>query len=294
MQTITPVLTLCELPDAGFPGVPSWSPFCLKVHRALGYLGLPYARRHGSRPSDFRAINPAAQVPVLLVGDEPVHDSTRILARLDQLTDGALGGGLDAAARAESRLWEELADTSVNGFLVAARWADDDNWTRTKAAYFASMPALVRAIVPGRLRANVVRGLVARDVLRGGADACWARFELLLDDLEVRAPEGGTFWVGPSPSFADFGLFGQLHAFRTPLTPRQAEMVAARRRLSRWLDVVARVTNTQKSPRIEIPPGPITMERAPVALGGGSGGLSRSDAIMAPAPPTTPNQPRVL
>ncbi len=233
-----PPLTLCELSDTGLPGSPSWSPFCLKVHRALGHLGLPYARRHGAGPMAHRGVNPAKQVPVLLIGDEPVADSSRILARLDRLCEGRLGGALEPRARAESRLWEELADTAVNGFVVAARWIDADNWPRTRAAYFEQMPAVVRAIVPGRLRARVRGALVARDLLRAGEAACWERFEQLLDDLEARAPEAGEFWVGPTPSFADFALWGQLHALRTPLTPRQAERVAARPGLSRYLDAV--------------------------------------------------------
>ena len=34
-RTSLPTLELCELADAGVPGVESFSPFCLKVHRAL-------------------------------------------------------------------------------------------------------------------------------------------------------------------------------------------------------------------------------------------------------------------
>lgn len=238
MKNSLPALTLCELDDPGLPGTPSWSPFCLKVHRALTALGLPYARRHGARPDAHRALNPAAQVPVLLFGDEPVADSTRILARLDEELGGRLGGDLDPRARAESRMWEELADTAINGFVVAARWVDPDNWPRTKAAYFAGMPAVVRAVVPGRLRAGVRAALVSRDVLRAGEAACWERFERALSDLDERAPDVGSFWVAPTPSFADFALWGQLHALRTPLTPRQAASLAARPRLSRYVDAV--------------------------------------------------------
>jgi len=57
------------------------------------------------------------------VDGEPVHDSTRILERIDALT-GAFSRGIDAKTRAEAWLWEEFADTTLNGFLVAARWAD--------------------------------------------------------------------------------------------------------------------------------------------------------------------------
>lgn len=237
----TPALTLCELADAGIPGLESLSPFCLKAHRALRLAGLRYARRHGAQPASHRALNPLAQVPVLLVDDRPVADSTEILRVVDGLSGGALLRGLDPRTRAEAWCWEELGDTALNGFLVAARWADDDNWPAVKAAYFAGMPAPVRAVVPAVLRRNVIRALRARDVWRAGAAACWRRFDALLDDLDARAPAEG-FWMGPRVTVADLGLFAQLHGLRTDLTPAQRAVIARRARLSAWLDRVDAAT----------------------------------------------------
>src|SRR5271167_2581053 len=96
-----PSLVLCELADASADGVESYSPFCLKVHRALRAAGLAYERRHGTRPDSFASLNPAGQVPVLLVDGEPVADSTRIVKRIETIA-GVLGGELDARARAEA------------------------------------------------------------------------------------------------------------------------------------------------------------------------------------------------
>src|SRR4051812_19056252 len=110
----TKELVLCELGETGIAGVESFSPFCLKAHRALKAAGLPYTRRHGSRPAAFRNYNRAEQVPVLLVDGEPVADSTEILRRIVALRPGAL------AAEPEAWLWEELADTALYGFVVAA------------------------------------------------------------------------------------------------------------------------------------------------------------------------------
>jgi glutathione S-transferase len=231
----TPNLVLCELEDAGLAGVESFSPFCLKAHRALKAAGLPYQRRHGARPDAFRRYHPTGQVPVLLIDGEPVADSTEILRRIVALRPGAI------AAEPEAWLWEELADTALNGFLVAARWADDRNWPTTRAAYFAKMPSLIRAIVPGKIRKRVLGGLHARDIWRAGADRCWARFETLLDQLDARAPERG-LWCGRPLSVADVALFAQLHSLRTPLTPPQAESLRRRKRLSTWLDRVHEVT----------------------------------------------------
>jgi len=233
----SPPLTLCELADAGIPGLESFSPFCVKAHRALRLAGLPYQRNHGAHPGVFKKWNPAGQVPVLLVGDEPVADSSAILRRIEAMVPGSLTGGGDERARAEVWLWEELADTALNGFFVAARWADDRNWPGVRAAYFGGMPALLRAVVPGRLRAGVLRGLVARDVWRAGPEACWARFSALLDQLDARAPRQG-FWLGTAVTAADASIFSQLHGLRNHVTAWQRDEIGRRPALAAYLDRV--------------------------------------------------------
>src|SRR3954468_23051972 len=125
---------LCEIADPGLPDVESYSPFCLKVHRALKLAGVTYERRHGARPATFKPYNPLGQVPVLLIDGAPLADSTDILRALLELCPGRF------TADAESWLWEELADSALYAFVVAARWADDRNWPRTRAAYFGRAP----------------------------------------------------------------------------------------------------------------------------------------------------------
>ncbi|GMT99160.1 hypothetical protein KH5H1_32790 [Corallococcus caeni] len=234
-------LTLLELVDPGLPGFESYSPFCLKAHRALKYAGLSYACVRADNPAAHRPHSPTGQVPVLLVGAEAVPDSTDILARIEQLAPGRI------ARSPEALLWEELADTSVNGFLVAARWADDRNWPATRTAFFHAMPAPVRAVVPALLRRKQVGKLVARDVWRAGPEACWRRFGALLDQLDARAPEHG-FWLSGPLSVADLALFSQLHSLRTPLTPWQGAEVDRRPRLSAWLGRVDAATRTVSVP----------------------------------------------
>ena len=233
----TPPLTLCELADPGLDTVPSYSPFCTKAIWALRRAGLPYTSRRGAHPGVFKGLSPTGQVPVLLVGDTPVTDSTAILARIEELSDRPMSAALSPAEQAEARLWEDYADTGLSGFLVAARWADDRNWPRTKAAYFADVPRLLAGVVARKARAGVVAALVARDVWRAGPEACWSRLEQVLDDLDVRAPSEG-FWVARTPSVADIGLGAMLGGLQTPLTPAQAESVGRRARLAAYLDRV--------------------------------------------------------
>jgi len=238
-----PALTLCELADPGIPGVESFSPFCMKVNRALAVAGFPYERRFGKHPGEFKKLNPRGQVPVLIAGDEPVADSTEILRHLIRL--GAPLEPRDAALRGEAWLYEELGDTALNGFLVSARWADDETWAAVQNAYFAGMPSIVRWVLPGRIRSGVLARLQSRDVLRGGLVAAKERFETLLEQLDARAPTRG-YWCGDALSVADLGLFPQLQGMRTALTPAWGASVEARPALTAWLDRVQAATRLDR------------------------------------------------
>lgn len=236
-----PTLVLCEINRPALPDHESYSPFCIKVHRALRSAGLVYTSRHATTPDGHRDVNPLGQVPVLLIDGRPVCDSTPILAALAALRPTPAWAALDPAQLAEALLWEELADTSLNGFVVASRWADDRNWPNTHAAFFGPTPWPVRRIIAPAVRRRRVADLVARDIWRAGPDACWRRFQVLLDALERRAPTTD-FWLGQHLSVADLALFAQLHSLCTPLTPWQQSQVQARPRLRDWLARVDQAT----------------------------------------------------
>ncbi|HSP78871.1 MAG TPA: glutathione S-transferase family protein, partial [Myxococcaceae bacterium] len=235
-----PRLVLCELGETGLPDLESFSPFCLKVHRGLKYLGLPYERLHGL-PVSFKKYNPAGQVPVLLVGDsEAVPDSTDILQRIQQLAGRTFLEGEDPKLAAEALLWEEFADTNLAGFLVASRFADERNWPGVREAFLKAVPGPLRGLIGRAIRKRIIQALVGSNVWRAGPEACWRRFSQTLDALEARAPGDG-FWLGAF-SVADIGLFSMLHSMRIPLTAWQAEQVAARPKLTRYLERVNAAT----------------------------------------------------
>jgi glutathione S-transferase len=240
MTTNQPKIVLFEMGETGIESVQSYSPFCLKVHRALGGTGLAYTSERTS-PHDVGKLNPALQLPILQVDDEVVNDSTRIVARIEQIATGLGRPSLvpkDPRARAEAWLWEDYADRALNGYLVAARWADDRNWPLVREAYFKGAPWFVRKLIAPMLRRKVVAGLVARDVLRAGHVALWDEYRRVLDFLEARAPLEG-FWVGTeAPTVADVSIFGQIHGLRTPLTAAQARELSLRPALTDWLDRV--------------------------------------------------------
>lgn len=235
-----PKLVVCELGDAGIPQVESYSPFCLKVHRGLKYLGLPYERRHGM-PGAFKKHFPTGQVPVLLIGEEGVGDSTAILRRIQELAGRTFQDSNDPKLAAEALLWEEFADTALVGFVMAARFADERNWPPFRKIILRSLPGPLRGLIGSRIRANIIKSLIARDFWRAGPEACWRRFTETLDSLEGRAPESG-YWLGSSFTVADIAIFSMLQSLRLDLTPWQRDQIALRPRLSRYLDRVDAAT----------------------------------------------------
>jgi glutathione S-transferase len=257
MNERTVSLVLCELASPAEAGLESYSPFCLKVHRALQVAGLAYTSRHASRPAEHRAHNAAAQVPVLLVDGAPIADSTEIVRYVASRAPERLG------ASAEAWLWEDWADTALNGFVVASRWADERNWPAVRDAYFGKAPWFVRTLIAPMLRKKVQNGLVARDVWRAGAAACWARFERILDALEERAPASG-FWVGDGVSVADVAIYGQVRSLLTSLTVPQAEAVRARPTL---LAYVGRVDELARGRAAASETASVRFAREPMVLG---------------------------
>ncbi|HVU00830.1 MAG TPA: glutathione S-transferase family protein [Polyangiaceae bacterium] len=236
-----PKLVVCDFPaSSGVEGWSSLSPFVLEVDRALALARLPFERRQVDMMK-LKELNPLGQLPVLLVGEEKVADSTRILERIEALAPGSLTGGLSPSALAEAWLWEEFADVALYPYVLVTRWADDRGWPVPRGAFFNFLPAPVRAIVAPMVRKDTVKRLVARDFTRAGLDACYERMRKVLDRLDARAPESG-FWMGPKATVADLGLFAHLHSLRLPRLPWQAEEVAKRKRLTAWLDRVDRET----------------------------------------------------
>lgn len=239
----TPKLTLYD-----FPSVPadaaweSFSPFVMKIDRALKLARLPYARKR-ILPTRIGKLNPSGQLPVLAIDGENVADSTRILQRIEALAPGALTGELRPAQLAEAWLWEEFGDVGLYPYALATRWADDRNWPQTREHFFAKIPAPVRAVVAPIVRRKIVKNLAERDFTRPNLAGCWVRMATVLDQLDARAPKDG-FWLGQRPTVADLSLFAHLHALRLPFTPWQAGEVAQRVRLSRWLDRVDAATRS--------------------------------------------------
>jgi glutathione S-transferase len=240
---VIPALTLHDFPaKTGLDGWESFSPFVLQIVRALRVAELPFEHAYVNMMK-LKELNPLGQLPVVSFGSEHIADSTMIMKRIEELKPGCFTKGLDAKGKAESWLWEELADTALYPLVLTARWVDDRGWPIPREHFFGGLPPIIRTIVGSSVRRGMVNKLVGRDFIRGGLDACYARMDRTLDDLDARAPAEG-FWLGPHVTAADIGLFGHLHSLRLPMVEFAAAAVAKRANLTKYLDRVDAATRS--------------------------------------------------
>ncbi len=85
-------MATAEIPSITLHGLPP-SPPCFTIEAALKLKGLPYERidfQLGQQADQMQAIYGEGRttVPGVLIGDDPVHGSTAILPRIDELGDG--------------------------------------------------------------------------------------------------------------------------------------------------------------------------------------------------------------
>lgn len=93
------------------------SPFCRKVRMALDYKGLPYETVQVDRLADLPLPSPRAEVPVLEHDGVVVCNSPDILAFVDRLQPAPPLYPQDAAAYADVKRWEQLADTRMDAIV---------------------------------------------------------------------------------------------------------------------------------------------------------------------------------
>ena len=107
-----------------------FSPFARKVAMVLEYKGLEFETIDGlarSNHARLLAVNPRAEVPVLVDGDVTVVNSSDIVAYLDQRYPERPVYPADVKARVDARALERLADSRIDAIMLDCSiwtWAD--------------------------------------------------------------------------------------------------------------------------------------------------------------------------
>jgi glutathione S-transferase len=197
-------LVVHHLPGAW--GLPSVSPFCLKLDVYLRLAGVPHRSVVDATP--FGA--PKGKLPYIEHDGKKIGDSGFII---DYLVERRIGNDPNArltpAERGIALALRRLIEENLYWVMVYDRWVVEENWHRMRPVIFAGVPAPLRPIVAPIARRGVKRqlkghgiGLHSRDEIHaiGGRDV-----GALADFLGDKP-----FLMGDTPTEIDAVAYAQL------------------------------------------------------------------------------------
>ncbi len=230
-------------------GSESASPFCVKVHRALGGKGVDYNVRNVFSPKELARLNPEhKKLPVLEVGGRFIPDSTEIIAYLDENYS-------DNPIVREDEPWfvhalEDWADASLYWFAVYYRWQVMENFVPFSERAFAKLPAALRWFVPGLVRKKTVKSLHAQGIGRFSEPEVREQLRGHLNMLN-RQLEAHEWMSGTQIGAADLAIFPLVRQFALATMPQSKPLVQAHERLTTWLHAVDAKTASANSIAVE-------------------------------------------
>jgi len=146
-------LIVHQLPGAW--GLPSVSPFCLKLDAYLRIANIPFQAVVDATP--FKA--PKGKLPWIEHEGKKIGDSGFIIEYLESRLDCDPNGGLASAERAVARAFRRLIEENLYWTMVYDRWMVEENWRSFRDVVLSRVPVPVRSVVAQVARRSVRRQL---------------------------------------------------------------------------------------------------------------------------------------
>jgi glutathione S-transferase len=196
-------LVVHQLPGAF--GLPSISPFCLKLEVYLRMVDLPFRTVVDATP--FRG--PKGKLPWIEHEGRKIGDSGFVIEYLEGRFGCDPDAGLSPAERGVAHAMRRLLEENLYWTLVYDRWMVEENWRVFRDVVLSGVPAPLRAVVAPLARRGV------RSQLRGHGIGRHARDEIHAigrRDVGALADFLGDkpFLMGGTPTAVDATAYGLL------------------------------------------------------------------------------------
>ncbi len=223
-------LIVHQLPGAW--GLPSISPFCLKLDAHLRLVGLPFRTVVDATP--FKG--PKGKLPWIEHDGRRIGDSGLIVEYLEQRLGCDADAGLSPSDRAVARALRRLIEENLYWTMVYDRWMVAEHWHRFRDVVLGALPVPVRRVVGPVARRGVWRQL------RGHGIGLHARDEIYAigrGDIRAVAEFLGDkpFLMGEAASSIDAVAYGFLaNIARPPIESPLKRELLERPNLVRFLE----------------------------------------------------------
>ena len=222
-------------------GLPSASPFVLKVETYLRMTGIPFKTVIKNDPRKA----PKQKLPVILDEGQEIPDSGAIIAHLKKKHGDKLDEKLDASQRGVAHAVRRMLEESAYFVMVYARWVYPPGWKITREVFFGKMPALLRAFLPGMIQKNIKKTLHGQGIGRHSHEEIMAFGKADLDALSQILGDK-PYLLGNEPTSIDAVGYGFLA--QVMYTPFEDEVVTYAKTLKNLLAYTNRMRDRYYPP----------------------------------------------
>lgn len=186
-------------------GLPTVSPFCLKLDAFLRMTGIEHESLTSSTPFG----GPKKKAPWIEYKGKKLGDSTLIIDFLKQEFGKDPDANLDAGQRATIVAIQRLIEENLYWALVYDRWVREENWPRLKSTVLGDIPAPVRALLAPYARYAVKKQLAGHGMGLHSPEEIDAIAKKDIDALAALLGEG-PWYFGDQPTMADATVYSLL------------------------------------------------------------------------------------
>lgn len=213
-------------------GLPSVSPFCLKLDAWLRIAGI--AHRSVTATTPFGG--PKGKAPWIEHEGSKIGDSSLIIEYLKQHLATDPDAHLTAEQRGIALAIQRLVDENLYWAMVYDRWVRPENWPILKSTVLGGIAPPVRAVLAPMARRGVRKQLIGHGMgahsaeeIAGIAERDIAALSAILGDND--------FYFGDTPGSADAVVYGQLaNIYSVGFSSPMKQMIADRPNLPAFLE----------------------------------------------------------
>lgn len=142
--------------------IPNLGPFCMKLEAYLRISGL----EHRVTATTSLSKSPKRTMPFAEIDGQLISDSQIIIEILEKRSPRPMDFHLTPEQRAHTVAYRGMLETHLIPILVHFRWVAEAGWAQFAPRVFGKIPRLIRPLISGYLRRQVIKRLDSLGVSR--------------------------------------------------------------------------------------------------------------------------------
>lgn len=168
---------------SGYWGIPSPSPFCMKLETYMRMAEIPYQSYSILDPlaAPQNRMAPKGKIPFVDMDGKLIGDSSFIIQLLKEKYGDKIDNHLSAAEKATGLAIKCLFEDHYFWSMVYSRWFDDAVWAVTKPDFFGGLSWLLKKIVPRMRKKRMQKVLYFQGIGRNTQQEIYDQAKKALD-----------------------------------------------------------------------------------------------------------------